>query len=172
MCKKYAVEIFGNFVTEMYSGKTTADIIDELNLIKIQNQQTYEETLYGVLQDWINWNEIRGLGNYTIRTSFSNLRKYLFHLGIKTHKQDIKEYLRFGKRVKKERHPLSDEEYRDIVLGFSRNPRMQLFLLMLGYSGKRMGEALELKKKGLDFTKKRIKERNFLRNIEKIYLNL
>lgn len=97
MYKKYAVKIFGNFVTEMYSGKTTADIIDKLNLIKIQNQQTYEETLYGVLQDWINWNEIWGLGNYTIRTSFSNLRKYLFHLGIKTHEQDIKEYLRFGK---------------------------------------------------------------------------
>ena len=158
MCKRYAVKIFDDFVADKFPEKTTADIIDELNLIKsAQSQQTYEEALYGVLQDWINWNEKRGLGNYTIRISFSNLRKYLFHLGIKTHDQDIKEYLRFGKRVKEERHPLSDEEYRDIVLGFSRDHRMQAFLLVLGSSGMRMGEALKLKKKDLDFTKKRIK---------------
>jgi integrase len=158
LCKKYAIKIFGDFVAEKYSGKTIDDIIEELNLIRnSQNQQTYEEALYGVLQDWINWNESRGLGNYTIRISFSNLRRYLFHLGIKTHEQDIKEYLRFGKRVKEERHPLSDEEYRNIVSGFSRNPRMQAFLLMLGSSGMRMGEALKLKKKDLDFTTKRVK---------------
>jgi len=158
LCKKYAIKIFGDFVAEKYSGKTIDDIIEELNLIRnTQNQQTYEEALYGVLQDWINWNESRGLGNYTIRISFSNLRRYLFHLGIKTHEQDIKEYLRFGKRVKEERHPLSGEEYRDIVSGFSRNPRMQAFLLMLGSSGMRMGEALNLKKKDLDFTTKRVK---------------
>jgi integrase len=158
LCKKYAVKIFGDFVVERYPGKTIADIVDELNLIKsTQNQQTYEEALYGILQDWINWNENRGLGNYTIRISFSNLRKFLFHLGIKTNEQDIKEYLRFGKRVKEERHPLSDKEYRDIVLGFSRNPTMQLFLLMLGSSGMRMGEALKLKKKDLDLSKQRIK---------------
>jgi integrase len=157
-CKKYAVKIFADFVSEKYPDKTAEDVIEELNLIKnTQNQQTYEETLYGVLQDWINWNENRGLGNYTIRTSFSNLRKYLFHLGIKTDEQDIKEHLRFGKRVKEERHPLSDDEYRDIVLGFSRKPRMQAFLLTLGSSGMRMGEALKLRKKDLDFTKERVK---------------
>ena len=157
-CKKYAVKIFGDFVSDRFPGKITDDVIEELNLIKnSQSQQEYEEALYGVLQDWINWNEKRGLGNYTIRTAFSNLRKFLFHLGIKTHEQDIKEYLRFGKRVKEERHPLSDEEYRSIINGFSRNPRMQAFLLVLGSSGMRMGEALKLKKKDLDFTKKRIK---------------
>ena len=84
--------------------KITSDVIEELNLIRdTQDIQTYEETLYGVLQDWINWNEARGLGNYTIRVVFSNLRKYLFHLGIKTHDQEIKEYLRFGKKSKEEK---------------------------------------------------------------------
>ncbi len=158
LCKKYAVKTFENFVVEKYSDKSTKDIIEELSLIKkTQNQQAYEEALYGVLQDWINWNEKRGLGNYTIRITFSNLRKYLFHLGIKTHEQDVKEYLRFGKKVKEEKYPLSEKEYRNIVLGFSRNPRMQAFVLMLGSSGMRMGEALKLKKKDLDFTKKRVK---------------
>jgi len=150
--------MFGDFVAAKYQGKTTSNVIDELNLIcNTQNTQTYEETLYGLLQDWINWNEKRGLGNYTIRVVFSNLRKYLFHMGIKTHDQEIKEYLRFGKKTKEERHPLSDEEYRNIVLGFSRNPRMQAFLLVLGSSGMRMGEALNLKKKDLDFSKKRVR---------------
>ena len=64
MSKKYAGKIFADFVAEKYSDKTIEDIIEELNLIKsTQNQQTYEEALYGVLQDWVNWNEKRGLGN-------------------------------------------------------------------------------------------------------------
>lgn len=158
ICKKYVVKKFGDFVAEKYTEKMIEDVIEELKMIKnTQNQQTYEEALYGMLQDWINWNESRGLGNYTIRVQFSNLRKYFFHLGVKTSEQDIKEQLRFGKRVKEERHPLSDNEYRDIVSGFSRRPFMQAFLLMLGSSGMRMGEAINLKKKDLDFSTKRVK---------------
>ena len=65
LCKKYAVKKFGNFVAEKYSERTIEDVIEELKMIKnTKNQQTYEEALYGVLQDWINWNERRGLGGY------------------------------------------------------------------------------------------------------------
>ena len=110
-----------------------------------------------MLQDWINWNEARGVGNYTIRVLFSNLCKYLFHVGIKTHEQNTKEFLRFGKKNKEERFPLSQEIYRQVVNGLARNPRIQALFLALGSSGMRIGEAINLKKKDLDFTKKRIK---------------
>ena len=156
--KLYAVKVFEDFVCEKYNNRTISNVIAELSEIKkIKDQETYDESLYGMLQDWINWNESRGIGNYTIKILFSNLRKYLFHVGIKTHEQDIKEYLRFGKKTREERFPLSQEIYRQIVNGLARNPRLQALFLTLGSSGMRIGEAINLKKKDLDFTKKRIK---------------
>ena len=108
-----------------------------------------------MLQDWVIWSKERGIGNYTIRTQFSNLRKYLFHIGIKTSEQDIKEYLTFEKISRNERYPLSLEEYQRIIEGFSTNPRLQVLFLALGSSGMRIEKALSLKKKDLDLTKKK-----------------
>ncbi len=154
--KRYAIDNFTWFVQETYDGKTVEDVIEELQFVK-KNNDEYEEILFGVLQDWINWNEKRGIGSYTIRVTFSNLRKFLFHFGIKTNEQDIKEYLRFGKVPKEERHPLSQEEYRSIIDGFAKNPYQQALFLAMGSSGMRIGEVLGLKKKDIDISKDRIK---------------
>jgi integrase len=154
--KRYAIKLFEGFVDDVYLGRTTSDVIEELRQLKTQDLETYENALYGMLQDWIVWNEKNGLGNFTIRVAFSNIRKYLFHLGIKTHDQDIKECLRFGKRSKEHRHPLSQMEYRRIIDGLSRHPIVQALFLGLGSSGMRIGEALSLKKKDLDLSEKRI----------------
>ena len=155
--KRYAIKLFDSFVSEIYLGRKTSDVIEELHQLKTQDVQIYEDALYGMLQDWIVWNEKNGLGNFTIRVAFSNIRKYLFHLGIKTNEQDIKEYLRFGKRTRENRHPLSQMEYRRIIDGLSRHPIVQALFLGLGSSGMRIGEALSLKKKDLDLSGKRIK---------------
>ena len=155
--KRYAIKLLGKFVEESYLGRNLLDVIEELRLLKSQDSQTYEDALYGMLQEWINWNQKKGRGNYTIRVAFSNIRKYLFHMGIKTSEQDIKEYLRFGKRTREDRHPLSQIEYQGIIDGLSRHPVMQALFLALGSSGMRIGEALSLKKKDLDLTGPRIK---------------
>ena len=155
--KRYAIKLLDKFVDEAYPGRNTLDVIEELRLLKSQDTQIYEDALYGMLQDWINWNEKNGKGNYTIRVAFSNIRKYLFHMGIKTSEQDIKEYLRFGKRTREDRHPLSQMEYRRIIDGLSRHPILQALFLALGSSGMRIGEALSLKKKDLDLIGARIK---------------
>ena len=154
--KRYAIKLFDSFVDGNYLGRTTSDVIEELRQLKTQDIQIYEDALYGMLQDWIVWNEKNGLGNFTIRVAFSNIRKYLFHLGVKTNEQDIKEYLRFGKRTRENRHPLSQMEYRRIIDGLSRHPIVQALFLGLGSSGMRIGEALSLKKKDLDLTGQRI----------------
>lgn len=156
--KLYVVRLFHDFTKEKFSGKTIQDIVNELGRIKIaDDQQTYEEALYGMLQNWNNWNAEQGRGNYTIRVLFSNLRKYLLHLGIKTNEQDIKEYLTFGKRSREEGYPLSREEYAQIVSGFARNPCLQALFFTLGSSRMRIEEATNLKKKNLDTSKERIK---------------
>lgn len=154
--KMLAVKTFERFYQEKYQ-KSSTIIIDEIIRIKKTESEEYEDILYGILQEWINWNKKRGIGNYTIRTQFSNLRKYLFYRKIKTDEQDIKEYLTFEKISREERYPLSLDEYRKIIDGFSKYPHTQALFLALGSSGMRIGEALSLKKKDLDFTKERIK---------------
>jgi hypothetical protein len=107
--KNYAVQMFERFCKEKYE-KSSDEIIKEIIRIKQGQSDEYEDALYGMVQEWINWNTQRGIGNYTIRTQFSNLRRYLSHVGIKTNEQDIKEYLIFGKISREERYPLSIED--------------------------------------------------------------
>ena len=78
--KRYAITVFQKFCLARYS-KTSEEVIKEIKKIKEEENEKYEDALYGLLQEWINWNSERGIGNYTIRTQFSNLRKFLFHNG-------------------------------------------------------------------------------------------
>ena len=153
--KKYAFSNFEQFVSETWA-KTVEEIIDELFLVKTDSEQSLEDSLYDMLQKWINWNERRGIGPSTIKVAFSNLRKYLFYRNIRTNEQDIRNSLRFPKTPKEEKHPLSDSEYRAIVDGFAKNPTYQSVCLALGSSGMRIGELMNVRKKDLDLSTKRI----------------
>ena len=156
ICKKYAISNFEQFVSETYAGITADKIIDELFRVKTDKGQEFEDALYGMLQEWINWNERRDISPSTIKVAFSNLRKYLFYRKIRTNGQDIREYLRFPKTPKEEKHPLSDSEYRAIVDGLAKNPLYQSVCLALGSSGMRIGELMNVRKKDLDLSTKRI----------------
>jgi integrase len=158
---KNRIRTIGNFeifIKTKYDDRTVDQIFEELETIKVQKSETnYEDALYDMLQDWINWNFKKGNANSTIRTMFANLRKYLYYRGIKTNPQDIKENLKLGKKLEVERHPLSQQEYKDIINGFTKHPRRQALYLFLGSSGCRMGETLRLRKKDFDFSQARIK---------------
>ena len=86
--KKYAISNFEKFVSETYDGRTVDEIIDELDLVKTKNEQGLEDSLYDMLQAWINWNELRDISPSTIKVAFSNLRKYLFFRNIRTNSPD------------------------------------------------------------------------------------
>ena len=154
--KNYAISNFEKFVSETYDGKSIDEIIDELFSFKTDNGQEFEDALYGMLQKWINWNERRDISPSTIKVAFSNLRKYLFYRNIRTNEQDIRNSLRFPKTPKEEKHPLSDSEYRAIVDGLAKNPLYQSVCLALGSSGMRIGELMNVRKKDLDLSTKRI----------------
>lgn len=154
--RRQTIQNFEEFIRSEYD-KTVENIVDEIHYLKKESDAAYDEGLYEMLQCWINWNEKKKMGNYTIRTMFSNLRKYLYYFGIKTNPQDIKENLRFGKKVNEERYPLSQEEYRAIIEAYARNPRRQALFLALGSSGMRIGEAMKIRKMDLDLSTERIK---------------
>lgn len=152
--RKMAISNFEKFVSFEYDGKNSEDIFTELAILQGQER---ENALYDMLQIWINWNINEKRSSSTIRVMFSNLRNYFYYRSIKTDPQDIKENLKFGKKVDDERHPLSDEEYRNIVMALGKMPIRQALYLCLGSSGMRIGEALRLRKKDLDFYHERIK---------------
>ena len=147
---------FERFVSELYEGKTVESVIEELKILKKTEEDKYFDALYDLLQEWINWNTEQGIESSTQRTFFSYLRNYLYYRGIKTDQQDIKENLKFGKKIDVERHPLSQEEYR-MIIDAIRNPKQKALFLLLGSSGMRIGEAMQLKKKDLDLSQERIK---------------
>ena len=147
---------FERFVSELYEEKTIESVIEELKILKKTEEDKYFDALYDLLQEWINWNTEQGIESSTQRTFFSYLRNYLYYRGIKTDQQDIKENLKFGKKIHVERHPLSQEEYR-MIIDVIRNPKRKALFLLLGSSGMRIGEAMQLKKKDLDVSQERIK---------------
>ena len=154
--KKLMIKNFSKFAGEKYKS-TTEKICQELLQIKKTNgEEAFIDALYQVLQDWINWNQSRGLGPYSLRTRFSYLRSFLYFLGIKTSPQDVKQLLKFPRKNKEERYPLKKEELRDLVLAQARYPKRQALYLACSSSGMRIGEALSICKQDLDFSQERI----------------
>jgi len=147
---------FKKFTSEQY--KSTPDQIcgELIDIKKSKGDEDYEDALYSMLQNWIDWNGTIHTGAYTIRTRFSIIRSYLYHLGAKTNPQDIKQLLKFPKKIREERYPLKKQELRDLVLAQTRNPKRQALYLACSSSGMRMGEALKICKKDLDFSLERI----------------
>jgi len=154
-----AVKSFTVFLEKNY-GTTPEKICEELCAIKKSNgEDDFANALYDILQNWINWNVKNELGPYTLQVRFSNLRDYLYHLGIRINLQDVKQILKFPKKNREERHPLKKSELRDIILAQARYPKRQALYLACSSSGMRIGEALSIRKSDLDFSGQRIRVR-------------
>ena len=144
------------FVREKYDSSLD-QICEELVLIKkTKGDEEFEDVLYNLLQEWIDWNIEKKIGAYTIKIRFSIIRGFLYHMGIKTNTQDIKQILKFPRKIQEEKIPITREKLRDIVLFQSRNPKRQAFYLACSSSGMRMGEALQIRKSDLDFSLERV----------------
>ena len=151
-----AINNFIKFTKEKHEC-TAEQICEELIMLKkTDTDEEYEYSLYSILQDWIDWNISRKAGAYTIRTRFSIIRSFLYYLGIKTNPQDIKQLLKFPKKISEERYPIKKEEIGNLVLAYPRNPKRQALYLACSSSGMRIGEALQIQKKDLDCTFERI----------------
>jgi len=154
--KKLTIKNFNKFAGEKFNNNTE-QLCQELLLVKkTKGDEEFIDSLYNILQEWINWNLSNGLGPSTLRARFSFLRNFLYYFGIKTDQQDIKQLLKFPKKNKEERYPLKKEELRDLVLAQSRYPKRQALYLACSSSGMRVGEAVSIRKKDLDFSQDRV----------------
>jgi len=151
-----AINNFKKFVQEKHESTPDKICGELIEIKKSKGDEEYEDVLYNFLQDWIDWNISKHAGAYTIKTRFSIIRSYLYYLGVKSNPQDIKQLLKFPKKLQEERYPLKKQELRDLVLAQARNPKRQALYLACSSSGMRAGEALQIKKKDLDFSLERI----------------
>ena len=139
---------FEKFCNDHYD-KKIEEIVEELQAIKSTN----ENAVFDVIQAWINWNKGK-IVPAVIRTHFSHLKSYLYYRKIKLTPQDVKENLSFPKNLQEEPYPLRIEDLMRIFK-VARYDKKALYLAQLS-SAMRIGEAVQIRKKHLDLSKKRI----------------
>lgn len=130
-----AINNFENYCMEKYG---IADFIPEL-------REFNEDSIFDLLQSWINWNNSRA--PRTVTNYFSRLKKYLHYRGIKLHPQDIKEELDFKNRIDEELYPLSLDNVKTIVNAMHYKHKVQFICQLSGLM--RIGETVQLRKKHL-----------------------
>ena len=99
------VKHFTKFVKETQN-LTPDQLCEELLIMKKQDEDEYINTLYSILQDFIDIMHKTLSGN-TIKCYFANLRGYLYHLGVRTDQQDVKMMIKFPKILFEEKYPPS-----------------------------------------------------------------
>jgi len=130
-----AINNFENYCMEKYG---IADFIPEL-------REFNEDSVFDLLQSWINWNNSRA--PRTVTNYFSRLKKYLHYRGIKLHPQDIKEELDFKNQINEELYPLSLDNVKTIVNAMHYKHKVQFICQLSGLM--RIGETVQLRKKHL-----------------------
>ena len=142
---------FSSFCEDKYQ-KSSKVVLQDIKDLK-ENQL---ETVRTILQEWINWQNDKGSLSSGIKHYISNIRKYFLHCGIKYHIEDFDEPLQYKPVIKEELHALTLEEAQNIV----NSSRMKKgFYLALISTGARPSELLQVRKKDIDTTGKRIKIR-------------
>ena len=148
-CQKNTVKKFTIFLKETQN-LTPDQFCEELLIMKKQDEEEYINTLFSVLQEFIDDMNSKISAN-SVKTNFAYLRTYLYYLGIRTNPQDIKMMLKFAKVSHEEKYPLSIKELRMIVDNFTRYPVIRACWLAQASSGMRIGEVLAVRKRDLVF---------------------
>ena len=156
-----SMKSFERFCPECYDGRSSEEIFNELKILKEKNQT---EALREVLQNWIDWQYGNGSLTSGIQQYLSKIKRIFSHNGIRIHLSDFDEPLEFKPRIKEELHELTIEEIQKIFK--FANPKKMGFYLALSCSGARPSELLQVRKKDVDTSKKRIKIRIEAENVK------
>jgi len=152
---------FEKFCIEYYDGRKADEIFEELCLHKGNDQV---EALRNVLQNWIDWQYKNGSLTSTIQQYLSKIKRVFSHHGVRIHPEDFSEPLEFKPKIKEELHQLTVKEIQDILKQSS--PKKIGFYVALSCTGARPSELLQVRKKDVDTTQKRIKIRIEAENVK------
>jgi len=141
---KNALNNFDKFCQEKYE-QGIEEIVDDLVLVKKQ------ETVFDILQTWINWNKI---APSSLKTYFVRLNTFLHYKGIRLDARDVKSELIFPKVLEEELYPLQVEDISKI-LSVANYDKRGMYLAQIS-SGMRLGEIVQIRKKDLVLDSNRI----------------
>ena len=141
---KNALNNFDKFCQEKYD-QNIEEIVDDLVLVKKQ------ETVFDILQSWINWNTI---APSSLKTYFVRLNTFLHYKGIKLDARDVKSELIFPRVLEEELYPLQIEDISKILSAANYDKR-GMYLAQIS-SGMRLGEIVQIRKKDLVLDSDRI----------------
>jgi len=156
-----AKKSFEKFCVEYYDGRASDEIFKELNLLKDVEKT---EAIREVFQNWIDWQYEHDNLTSSVRQYISKIKRVFSHNGIRVHSSDFDEPLEYKPKIKEELHALTVEEIQQILR--YANPKKVGFYLALSCTGARPAELLQIRKKDLDTTKKRIKIRIEAENVK------
>jgi len=152
---------FEKFCSEYYDGRKVDEIFAELRLQK-DNEQV--EAISNVLQNWIDWQYQNGSLTSSIQQYVSKIKRVFSHNGIRVHLEDFQEPLEFKPKIKEELHQLTVKEIQTILKQAS--PKKIGFYIALSCTGARPSELLQVRKRDVDTTQKRIKIRLEAENVK------
>ena len=138
---KAALSSLDSFCFEKY-GKDSAIILAKL-------RDNPGDQIYIFLNNYVS--SMDSKSPKTRHTYFGLIKSFLRTQGIKTDRDDVKEFVKLPTIIKVRRKPLTKEIIKKL-LDNSKEQRKALYLTLLS-SGMRLGEALSLRKRDFDFTK-------------------
>ena len=125
--------------------------LEAFNGLDINNISKYEEEdIYSILQEWIVWNNKRGMNTSSIKCYFNSIRSYLWYRGIKLDQRDIKQDLMFPQILHEIKLPITKYEISNILSVSNLEFRFQLLALLS--SGMRVGELGQIRVSDLDLS--------------------
>ncbi len=87
---------FNQFCQECYEDRTAKEIFEELHVLGDKERL---DTIFDILQNWIDWNYKKSVMTSTLKVYFSKLRVIFHYEGFKIHPQDIKDNLIWQQKI-------------------------------------------------------------------------
>ena len=141
---------FDQFCEESYDGRDSGAIFDEL---KVLGTEERDDSVIAVFQKFVAWNYSHGVQTQTILNYLSQLRQIFAHNRIKFEVTRLRTGLKFRKIIKDELYAMQMEDIRKI-LPCLLEKHLSFYHSLLS-TGCRPGELISVRKKDIDFTKKR-----------------
>ena len=123
--------------------------VNAFGAIDIENISKYvEDDIYKLLQEWIIWNNKRGITAASITCYLNAFRPYLRYCKIRSDYTNIRQNLTFPRTLHENQLPLTSEMLKKILAVANQEFRFQLLALIS--SGMRVGELGQIRLSNLD----------------------
>ena len=129
----------------------TVNNVKSFGKIDLSNMEKYDEDqICDLLQEWIIWNNDRGIAASSIMCYFNTLRSYMLYYRVNVDWRYMRQNLTFPQMMYPAKQPITHDIIKKILSVSKRDFRFQILALLS--SGMRVGELGRIRANHLDFT--------------------